>query len=70
MEISNALLVAMMFIVLLTIGIGNIIMALAALIDKRNPLKADAIHTSWVLLLLMIQLLQLIQLMVFCLQVC
>lgn len=53
MEVTNALLVAMMFIVLLTIGIGNIIMALAALIDKRNPVKADVIHTSWVLLLLL-----------------
>lgn len=54
MEITNALLVAMMFVVLLTIGIGNIIMALAALIDRRTPIKPDAIHTSWVALLLMV----------------
>jgi hypothetical protein len=54
MEITNALLVAMMFIVLITIGVGNIIMGLAVLVDKRTPVKADAIHTSWVLLLLLI----------------
>jgi hypothetical protein len=53
MEVTNALLVAMMFIVLLTMGIGNIIIALAAIIDKRAPVKADSIHTSWVLLLLL-----------------
>lgn len=54
MEITNALLVAMMFVVLLTIGIGNIIMALAALVDRRTPIKPDAIHTSWVVLLLLV----------------
>jgi hypothetical protein len=53
MEVTNALLVAMMFIVLLTMGIGNIIAALAAIIDKRTPMKADPVHTSWVLLLLL-----------------
>ena len=53
MDITNALLVAMMFIVLLTMGIGNIVMALASIIDKRTPVKADPIHTSWVLLLLL-----------------
>ena len=54
MEITNALLVAMMFVVLLTIGIGNIIMALAVLVDRRTPVKPDAIHTSWVALLLLV----------------
>ena len=53
MEVTNALLVAMMFIVLITMGVGNIIMALAAIIDKRTTLKADSIHTSWVVLLLL-----------------
>lgn len=54
MEVTNALLVAMMFIVLLTMGIGNIIVALAAIVDRRSPVKADTIHTSWVVLLLLI----------------
>ena len=34
MEVTNALLVAMMFIVLITMGVGNIIMALAAIREK------------------------------------
>ncbi len=54
MEITNALLVAMMFIVLITLGISNIIVGLAVLVDKRTPAKADTFHTSWVLLLLLI----------------
>ena len=54
MEITNALLVAMMFIVLITMGVGNIIVGLAVLVDKRTPVKADTVHTSWVLLLLLI----------------
>ncbi len=54
MEVTNALLVAMMFIVLITMGVGNIIMALAAIIDKRTTLKVDPIHTSWVVLLLLV----------------
>ena len=54
MEISNALLVAMMFIVLLTTSICNILMALAATVDKRSPVRANAMHTGWVILLLLI----------------
>lgn len=54
MEITNALLVAMMFITLLAIGISNIVMALASLFDKRSPLKPDGYHTSWVVILLLL----------------
>lgn len=46
----------MMFIMLLTIGISNIVMGLAALIDKRSPIKADTFHTSWVVMLLLLHL--------------
>ena len=53
MEITKALLVAMMFIVLLTMSIGNILMALASTVDKRSPVRANAIHTGWVILLLL-----------------
>lgn len=56
MEITNSLLVAMMFIVLLTMGIGNIVIALATIVDKRSPVKTDIIHTSWVILLLLVYL--------------
>ena len=54
MEITNALLVAMMFIVLLTLSIGNILMSLAATVDKSSAVRANAMHTGWVLLLLLI----------------
>jgi len=54
MEISNSLLVAMMFIVLLTMAIGSIIMALAVTVDRRSHLKFDALHSSWMLLLLLL----------------
>jgi hypothetical protein len=54
MEVTNALLVAMMFVVLLTIGIGNIVMSLAAVIDRRTTIKAAVLHTSWVILLLLV----------------
>ena len=52
MEITNSILVVMMFVVLLTMGIGNIVTSLATTVDRRSPLKFDALHTSWTLLLL------------------
>jgi hypothetical protein len=55
-EITNALLVAMMFVVLLTMGIGNIVTALSVLVDRRSSVKPDAIHTTWVILLLLVYL--------------
>jgi len=54
MEITNSLLVAMMFIVLLTMGIGNIVIFLATIVDKKTPIKTDLIHISWVVLLLLV----------------
>ena len=54
MEVSSALLVAMMFVVLLTIGIGNILMSLASMVDRRSPVSASGIHISWIVLLLLV----------------
>jgi hypothetical protein len=56
MEISSALLVAIMFVVLLTIGIGNILMSLAAMVDRRSPVTASRMHISWIILLLLMYL--------------
>jgi hypothetical protein len=53
MEVSQALLVAIMFVMILSIGISNILMALAVLIDRRSGLKVDRLHTSWTVLLLL-----------------
>ena len=54
MEVSSSLLVAMMFVVLLTIGIGNILMSLASMVDRRSPLTASLLHISWIVLLLLV----------------
>ena len=53
MEISGSLLVAIMFVVLLCIGIGNILMSLAAMVDRRSPVTASRMHISWIVLLLL-----------------
>ncbi len=54
MELSSALLVATMFVVLLSIGIGNILMSLAAMVDRRSPVTASRMHISWIVLLLLV----------------
>lgn len=53
MEITNSLLVAMMFILVLSIGIGNILMGLALLFDRRKGHEAHWILVSWLVLLLL-----------------
>lgn len=54
MDISASLLVAIMFVVLLSIGIGNILMSLAAMVDRRSPVTASRMHISWIVLLLLL----------------
>ena len=54
MEMSSALLVMIMFVVLLTIGIGNILMSLAAMVDRRSPVAASRMHIAWIVLLLLV----------------
>ena len=53
MDVSNSLLVAMMFVMVLSIGIGNLLMALSGLIDHRTESQHHWIPTSWLLLLLL-----------------
>ena len=53
MEISQSILVAIMFVMILSIGIASILMALAALIDKHSKCKNYGVHTSWMILLLL-----------------
>ena len=54
MEMSSALLVMIMFVVLLTVGVGNILMSLAAMVDRRSPVAASRMHISWIVLLLLV----------------
>jgi len=56
MEVSKGLLVAMMFITVLSIGIGNILMALPPLVDRRARVAISRIHLGWLLLLLLMHL--------------
>lgn len=53
MEISQSILVAIMFVMILSIGIASILMALAAMINTRPKCKTYGIHTSWMILLLL-----------------
>ena len=54
MEISSALLVGIMFVMLLSLGIATILTFLARVVDHRSQPKPDVIHTSWVVLLLLV----------------
>ena len=53
MEISRSLLVAMMFVVILSIGIGTILSSLAGIINRRMWTKFDRIHLQWLFLILL-----------------
>ncbi len=53
MEVSGSLLVAMMYVMVLSIGIGNILMGLSSLIHRHTFREVDWLPTSWLLLLLL-----------------
>lgn len=54
MEVSNSLLVAMMFVMVLSISIGNLLMTLAGLVDRQSALKSGRVQTNWMILLLLV----------------
>ena len=54
MDITNDLLVVLMYVVLLTIGIGNIVVTLAAIIQRPPEVKTYWIHNSWMILMLLV----------------
>lgn len=56
MEVTNGLLVAMMFIMVLSIGIGNILMSIPPLFNRRVEFAIERVHLSWVVLLLFMHL--------------
>ncbi len=53
MDITHSLLVAMMFVILLSLGIGNILMGLASSLQHRTVLKTHWLPTSWHVLVLL-----------------
>jgi hypothetical protein len=54
MDFNHAVLVAMMFIMILSIGIGSLLMAMAGLINRGSACKTYSIHTSWMILMLLL----------------
>jgi hypothetical protein len=52
-EVTNALLVAIMFVTLLAMGIGNILVSVAATVGSSRASR-DRLHTSWRVLVLLI----------------
>jgi hypothetical protein len=56
MDVSSSLMVAMMFVIILSIGIGNILMGIATMVDHRSRLQLYAVHSGWVVLLLLVYL--------------
>ncbi len=56
MEVSESLLVAMMFVMILSIGIGNILMGLASILHRGSAVRVHWIPLSWVVILLITHL--------------
>ena len=53
MEITQSILVAIMFVMILSIGIASILMGSANLVNQRSKYKTYWIHTNWMILLLL-----------------
>ena len=55
MEIGlNTLLVALMFVTILSMGIGNIVVTLADVLNHATTSRRDRVHVAWIVLLLLI----------------
>ena len=52
MEVSTSLLVALMYVTILSLGIGNVLGALAEIVRKGRDAKLDPVHIVWIALLL------------------
>lgn len=50
----NTLLVALMFVTILSMGIGNILIAMADIFNHVTPSRRDRIHVSWIVLVLLV----------------
>jgi len=50
----NTLLVALMFITILSMGIGNILISLANIFNHATSSRRDRVHVSWIVLLLVV----------------
>ena len=56
MDVSNALLVAIMFVMILSMAIANVLGSLVHIVNRLSERRADRIYTSWMVLLLLLSL--------------
>ena len=50
----NTLLVALMFVTILSMGIGNILISMADIFNHATPSRRDRIHIGWIVLMLLV----------------
>ncbi len=50
----NTLLVALMFVTILSMGIGNILMSLADILNKATASRRDKAHVGWIFVVLLV----------------
>jgi len=50
----NTLLVALMFVTILSMGIGNILLGLADIFNHATPTRRDRTHVAWIVLMLVV----------------
>lgn len=50
----NTLLVALMFVTILSMGIGNILVSMADIFNHATPSRRDKVHVGWIVLVLII----------------
>jgi hypothetical protein len=50
----NTLLVALMFVTVLSMGIGNILVSLADIFNNATPSRRDRVHVAWIILVLLV----------------
>ena len=56
MQISTTFLVTLMFVTILTLGIANLLVALAAFVGRQGGAKKDWIPAAWKMLMLLLHL--------------
>jgi hypothetical protein len=56
MEVSNGLLVAILFVTLLGLGIAHVVMAMAGVVGGDRERRPDALLAAWTVLLLLVYL--------------
>jgi hypothetical protein len=50
----NTLLVALMFVTILSMGIGNILVSLADIFNHATPSRREKVHIGWIFLMLLV----------------